>query len=186
MSKTRTLLIAFALLVLPAMAFAQAEPPKWGYIEAGFIDFDPDNGASDDGAYALTSFSLFKHFHIVAEYDDIGNYTFWNAGVGWHGLLGEKADLFAQVMWANIDVEDSDISENGYDVQAGFRWKLVKWFELLGQANWADYGGDVDSETTYEAGGTFLFFGDKMGVGAKYEMGDANTLRAYFRFNWGR
>src|SRR5262245_10119755 len=110
MSRMKILLIAAVLLIAPRMALAQVEPPKWGYIEGGFIDFDPDDGASDDGAYAGASFTIFKHFHIVAEYDDIGNYTLWNAGAGWHGLLGDKADLFAQIVWANIDIDDSNIS----------------------------------------------------------------------------
>ena len=186
MSKMKVLLIAAMLCIAPAMAYAQVEPPKWGYLEAGIIDFDPEDGASDDGAYAMGSFTIFKHFHIVAEYDDVGDYTFWNAGAGWHGLLGDKADLFAQVVWANIEVDDSDIDEDGSEVQAGFRWKIVKWFELLGQANWVDYGGDIESDTTFEAGGTFLFINDKIGVGARFETGDADTARAYFRWNFGR
>lgn len=71
-------------------------------------------------------------------------------------------------------------------MQAGVRWKIVKWFELLGQANWVDYGGDIDSDTTFEVGGLFLFAKDRLGVGARYETGDSDTARAYFRFNFGR
>src|SRR5262245_19989397 len=186
MSIMRALLIACVLLIAPAMAFAQGDPPKWGYVEGGIIDFDPDNGASDDGAFAGASFTIFKHFHLVAEYDDIGDYTLWNAGGGWHGMLKDKADLFAQVVWANIKVDENDIDEDGTDVQAGVRWKLAKSFELLGQVNWVDYGGDVGDDTTFEVGGLFLFFKEKMGVGARYETGDADTARAYFRYNFGK
>ena len=48
-----------------------------------------------------------------------------------------------------------------------------------------DYG-DAGDDTTFEVGGLFLFLKDRMGVGARYETGDADTARAYFRFNFGK
>jgi hypothetical protein len=185
MSKVRVVLVLAAILMAPGMAMAQGESPKWGYIEAGWIDFDPDEGLSDDGFFAGGSMQLFKHIHLVAEYQDIGDYTFWNAGGGLHGLLGEKADLFGQIMWANVEVEDSDIDEDGYNLEAGIRWKIIKWFELRGQVNWLDYG-DAGDDTTVEVGALFTFINDRIGVGASYESGDADTARAFFRFNFGK
>ena len=188
MRRTQLLLGLAAMLMAPGLAMAQkAEPPKWGYVEVGYIDFSPDEGDSDNGAFAGGSFKLGKNFHILAEYDDVGNYTFWNAGFGWHGLFGDKADLFAQAVWANVDVDEGDISEDGYELQAGVRWKLIRWFELKLQANWVDYGGDVGSDTTGEVGGLFCFLKDKMGVGVDYAAGgDSDTARAFFRFNFGK
>ena len=186
MSRIRYPLVLVAALLAPSLVLAQGESPKWGYIEAGYIDFNPDEGASDDGWFAGGSMNLFKHFHLVAEYNDVGEYTFWNAGGGLHGLLGEKADLFAQVMWANIEVEDSDIDESGYDIEGGVRWKIIKWFELRGQVNWVDYGGDVGDETTGEVGALFTFINDRIGIGADWEIGDSDTVRAFFRFNFGK
>ena len=190
MSRVKHLLVLIVLVMAPTLAtraLAQKEPPKWSYIEAGYIDFDPDSGASDDGSFAGGSFTLFKNLHIVAEYDDVGAYTFWDAGIGWHGLFGDPADLYAQVVWSNIEVDDSDIDEDGYEVQAGVRWKLIKWFELKLQANWVDYGGDVGDDTTGEVGALFLFAKDRFGVGADWEGGgDAETARAFFRFSWGK
>lgn len=186
MPKLKFLLTAAVLLVVPGWAMAQTGAPKWTYVEGGIIDFDPDEGPSDDGGFVGGSLKLFKHFHVVAEYDDVGDYTFWNAGGGWHGLLGDKADLFGQIVWANVQVDDNDIDEDGYDIQAGVRWKLVKWFELLGQVNWVDYGGDVGDDTQFEVGGLFTFANDHLGAGARYEIGDANTARAFFRFSFGK
>jgi len=186
MSRLKALLIAAALMVVPGLALAQSEGPKWGYVEGGFIDFDPDEGLSDDGFFVGGSVPIFKHFHIVAEYDDVGDYTFWNAGGGWHGLLGEKADLFGQITWTNIEVEDGDVDEDGTDLAAGVRWKVIDWLEVLGQVNWVDYGGDVGDDTTVEVGGLFLFADDRFGAGARYEIGDANTARVFFRFNFGK
>src|SRR5262245_52266834 len=99
MSKLRVVLVLSAVLMAPGLARAQGDAPKWGYVEAGYIDLDPDEGLSDDGWFAGGSMQLFKMFHLVAEYDAVGDYTFWNAGGGWHGLLGKKADLFGQIMW---------------------------------------------------------------------------------------
>jgi hypothetical protein len=178
--------MAAALLLIPGMALAQGESPKWSYVEGGFIDFDPDEGLSDDGWFAGGSIGIFKNFHLMAEYQDVGEYTFWNAGGGWHGLLGDKADLFGQILWANVEVDDSDVDEDGYDLQAGVRWKLAKWFELLGQVNWVDYGEEAGDDTTVEVGALFTFLDDRMGVGARYETGDADTARAFFRFNFGK
>jgi hypothetical protein len=185
MSKVRVVLVLAAVLLVPGMAMAQGESPKWSYVEGGFIDFDPDEGLSDDGWFAGGSMQIFKNFHLVAEYQDIGEYTFWNAGGGWHGLLGEKADLFGQIMWANVESEDSDVDEDGYNLEAGVRWKIVKWFELRGQVNWLDYG-DAGDDTTVEFAGLFTFLNDRIGVGGSYETGDADTARAYFRFNFGK
>lgn len=183
MSKMKCLLVLVGMLLAPGLALAQDEPPKWGYIEGGFIDFDPDEGISDDGWFAGGSMNLGKNFHLMAEYSDIGTYTFWDAGGGWHGLLGDKADLFAQVLWSNIQVDDDDIDEDGYDIEAGIRWRLIKWFELSGQVNWVDYG-DAGDDTTVEAG--ILFYLGRIGLGANWETGDADTMRAFFRFNFGK
>src|SRR5262245_41491007 len=100
-SKARCLLALAAVLVAAGTVSAQ-ESPRWGYVEAGYIDFSPDVGDSDNGAFAGVSFPILKMFHLVAEYDDVGDFTFWNAGGGWHGLLGDPGDLFADVLWQDV------------------------------------------------------------------------------------
>lgn len=184
--------LALAMVVLCASTLALAaekEPPKWSYIEAGYIDFSPDGDApSDDGWYAGGSAGLFKHFHIFAEYDDVGDFTFWNAGFGWHGLLGEPADLYFQAQWNDVSVDSpgGDVDDDGYEVGAGVRWKVIKWLEVKGQVNWSDYS-DAGDDVTGEAGVLFTFLGDKIGVGATYEVQNfGDQARAYFRWNIGR
>ena len=107
MSKTKCLLAMVALLAAMGTVSAQEAAPQWGYIEGGCIDFDPDEGLSDDGFFAGGSIPIFKMFHIVAEYDEVGDYSFWNAGFGWHGLFGDPLDLFAEVTWTDVEF-DSD------------------------------------------------------------------------------
>jgi hypothetical protein len=184
---SRRLLVSVVLfLAATGFAFSQDEAPRWGYVQAGYIDFDPDGGVSDDGGFAGVSVSILKNFHVFAEYDDIGDYTLWNGGVGWHGLFGEPGDLFAEVRWNNIDVDSTNVSDDGYQVDAGVRWQLVKWLEVKGQVNWVDYS-DAGDDTTFLGEAVVLILNNKLGFGASFETGsDADTLRGFVRWNFGR
>ena len=200
MPKMKSLVVAIVMLLAPGLALAQVDTtkpppvdqsaplvtsPKWSYFEGGYIDFNAEDDFSDDGFFAGGSLGLLGNFHVIADYQGIGDRTFWNAGAGWHGLLGAKADLFAQVMYARVEYDDEDIDHNGYDLQAGVRWKLLQWLEINGQANWADYG-DGGDEATGEAGVLGLFLNDRIGVGANFEVGDSDRVKAFLRFNFGR
>jgi hypothetical protein len=175
-----------AFLLVPCVAMAQA--PRYTSIEVGYIDFDPDSGLSDDGGYAKGSLTIFKNFQLLAGYDSVGDYTFWNAGGGWHGLLGEKADVFANITWNDVEVDSSgggSVSDDGYEVSGGVRWNLLSWLELKGAINYLDLdsGGD---DTSFEAEALVAFFKGKLGVGANYEVGDTDTLRVFGRFTFGK
>ena len=184
MTNTKWLLAGVLMFAAFGVAFSQ-DAPKYTYVEAGYIDFDPEGGLSDDGWFAGGSINLFKNFHLAAEYDDVGDYTFWNAGGGWHGLLGEKADLFAEAMWNDVQVDGSDFSDDGYEVAGGVRWKLAKWLELKGKVTWVDYSESGD-DTALEIQALFLLMNDRLGLGAAWETADADTLRAFARFNFGQ
>ena len=175
-----------AVLLVPCIGLAQ-EAPRYSYIEAGYVDFDPDSGVSDDGTYIEGSLSIFKNFHLLAEYNDIGDYTFWNAGGGWHGFLGDKADLFAEVVWSNVDVDSGmgDISEDGYEVSAGARWNLYPWLQLKGQVNRMDIG-DAIEDTTFEAEAMVSILKGRLGLGLNLETGDNDTLKVFGRFSFGK
>ena len=185
MPKMKNLVVAIVMLLAPGLALAQVTGPKWSYIEAGYIDFNPDNGASDDGFFAGGSLGLLGNFHVVVDYQGLGNYAFWNAGAGWHGLLGEKADLFAQIRWSRVEFDEDDVDYDGYDLQGGVRWKLLQWLEVNGQLNWVDYGDGGDN-VSGEAGALGLFLNERIGLGAKYEAGDDSRARLFLRFNFGR
>jgi hypothetical protein len=185
MSRTKRLLAMVALLAAAGTVSAQ-EAPKWGYVEGGYIDFDPDSGVSDDGVFAGGSFGIFKMFHVLAEYDEVGDYSFWNAGFGWHGLLGDPLDLFAEATWQDVEFDSgsSDFSDDGYEIAAGVRWILGKRIELKGTAARVDLS-DSGDDTTWEAEGLFFMLENRLGVGASWEVGDADTLRAFARWNFG-
>ena len=72
MSRSKWLLAIVALLAMSGTVSAQVAP-KWGYIEAGYIDFNPDSGSSDNGAFIGGSLPIFNNFHLLAEYDEVGD-----------------------------------------------------------------------------------------------------------------
>ncbi len=59
MSVRKLILGIIAVLVAPCVSLAD-EGPRYTYVEAGYVDFDPDAGASDDGSYAEGSLDLPK------------------------------------------------------------------------------------------------------------------------------
>ena len=185
MAKTKCLLAMVALLAAVGTVSAQEAAPQWGYIEGGFIDFDPDAGVSDDGFFAGGSIPIFKMFHIVAEYDEVGDYSFWNAGVGWHGLFGDPLDLFVDVRWTDVQFDDdtNDFSDDGYTVSGGLRWMLGQRFELKGTVTQIELD---ESDTTFEIEGLFFMMENRLGLGASFETGDSDTMRAFLRWNFGR
>lgn len=185
MSKLRLAFVSLALLAPCGVILAQ-DAPKWSFVEVGNIDFDPDGGSSDDGWYAAGSMRLFKNFHLKAEYDDAGDYTFWKVGGGWHGLLGEPADLFADILWNDVQVDSStgDESDNGYVVSAGARFKVTQWFEFKTAVNWINL--DEGDDTTLEGEALVALFKDHLGFGVNYETGDADTLRLFARLSFGK
>ena len=174
------------LVVLAAVGTASAqEAPRWGYIEAGYIDFSPDEGDSDNGVFGGVSFEILKMIHLVAEYDSVGDYSFWSAGGGWHGLLGEQADLFAQVTWqdVSVDTDSGDFDDSGYEVAGGVRWMLGDRFEVKGSVARTDLD-EAGDDVTFKGEGLFFLMGNKLGLGASYETGDSDTLRAFARWNF--
>ncbi|HEX5041395.1 MAG TPA: hypothetical protein VFV75_00720 [Candidatus Polarisedimenticolaceae bacterium] len=183
----RTWPLALVVVLAAVGTVSAQEAPRWGYVEGGYVDFDPDGGDSDNGVYGGVSFGILKMFHLVAEYDSVGDYSFWNAGGGWHGLLGEQADLFAEAVWEDVSVDtgSNDFDDNGYKLAGGVRWMLGDRFEVKGTVARLDFD-EGGTDTTFEAEGLFFLLGNKLGVGASYETGDADTLRAFARWNFGR
>lgn len=187
MSRQKRVLVCAALLLAGFGVASAQEAPKWTYIEAGYNNFDPDTLSSDNGWFAGGSLRVFKNFHFLAEYNDVGDYTLWNAGFGWHGLLGDPGDLFVNAVWNDVEVDTptGNVDDNGYEVSAGVRWKIVKWLEVKGAVNWIDLdtGGN---DTTFLAEGLVTFMGDHVGIGASFETGDDDTTRVFARFSFGK
>jgi len=183
----RALLVVSLVAIGTSAALAQEEVP-WTYVEAGYLSVDPDNFSdSGDNWFAGGSIGFLKHFHAFAEYVN-GDYssnvsnTYWNFGAGWHGGLGDKADIVGQISW--IDSEIANVSDNGYQLTGGVRWVPVKMFEGDGFVHWANLD-NADSEMQYEVRAIVNIW--RIGIGASYQFADsADQWNVFARYNFGR
>jgi len=104
----------------------------------------------------------------------------WFIGGGWHGLLGEKADLFADL--AYIDSERGPLDESGYFGRIGVRWRLIKMLELGASTRYQDVG-DLDDDVVWNANAILYVW--KMGIGIAAEISDdIDSYNAFLRFNF--
>lgn len=188
MTKSLSRISGMIALMMLASSGAFAQAPNYSYIEGGYLNVDPDN--FDDGGnawYGEGSIGFFKNFHVYGRYIS-GDYVedvdlgLWKFGAGWHGLLGEKADLVADVTWTDQEIED--FSDDGVGVTAGVRWRIIKWFELDGFIHWVDFG-EAGSTDSYEVRGIFDIW--RIGIGAAATLSDDdNRYNAFVRFNFGK
>ena len=185
MSRPLRAILFVTIMAVLSCPLVLAGPPQWTYLEAGFLNVDPDDLEAGDSAFAGASLGFLKNFHVNGRYVD-GDYTndasltYWQFGAGWHGGLGEKADLVAEARW--VDTEIEDFSSDGMGLTGGVRWKPVEFFELDGFVNWVDY--DDDSVDSYEVRAIFDVW--RIGIGAAAELeSDVNQYSAFVRFNFG-
>jgi hypothetical protein len=179
---------AAGVLVLGALAssVALAQAPGYGYIEAGYLNVNPDDfSGSGTNWYAEASKDLFKNFQISGRYlsgsyaDNI-DLSFWRIAAGWHGALGEKGDVVAEATWTSQDVDHE--SDDGVGVTAGVRWRFVKMFEADGFIHWTDYG-TAGSQDSYEVRAIVDVW--RLGIGAAAETSsDDKRYSAFVRFNF--
>jgi hypothetical protein len=178
----------FAILAAWAVSPALADAPAWTYVEGGYLNVDPDNfSGSGDNWFAGGSLDFLKHFHVSGryingDYADNADLKAWTFAAGWHGALGEKADIVGELTWSDSDIDN--VSDSGKGLTAGVRWRMIKLFELDGFAHWTDYQ-DAGSQDSYEARGMFYIW--RLAFGAAWETSsEANQYNAFVRFNFGR
>ena len=184
----RAMILAALLALTGSVVLAGDEGPAWTYIEAGYLNVNPDNASgSGDNWFAGASLGFLKNFHVSGRYVN-GDYadnlsqTFWTFAAGWHGLLGEKADVVAEATWSDIEVENE--GDSGVGLTGGVRWLPIKMFEADGFVHWVDYS-DAGSTDSYEVRGIFNVW--RLGIGAAYIFSsEANQYDAFVRFNFGR
>jgi hypothetical protein len=171
-------------IVFTGSALADGEAPPWTYVEVGYSNVDVDAlDDKGDGWFAGGSFGG-KRWHVFGNYaqsetDDLAvDVDKWYAGAGWHGLLGEKADLFADV--AYVDATIGPVDDTGYFGRLGVRWRLIKLLELGANTRFEDLG-DLDDDLVWEANAILYFW--RLGIGVNYEIqDDIDTFNGYVRF----
>ncbi len=164
-------------LILASISGAEAASPRYKYIEGGWLKVDPDQIGSENGFFFGGMFDL-RSFHFFGEYGDPGDFEVWQAGGGWHGLLGERLDLVLQASFIDYDFDD------GLRLSAGIRWMLLEQLEVNGFVHYTDL--DIDEQTSVAVNGIWDL-SPRFGVGGGIEIGDdVDTARAFARFNLGR
>ncbi len=182
----RTAVMGASMALVSSAVLAQA--PNYGYVEGGYLNVNPDNfSGSGDNWYLEGSMGLFKSFHLSARYTN-GNYAdnvdlaLWNFAAGWHGLLGEKADVVGEVNWTDQKVQGN--SDSGVGLTAGVRWRPIKLFEGDGFVHWTNFN-DAGSQDSYELRAIFDIW--RLGFGAAATTSsDDKRYNAFVRFNFGR
>ena len=158
-----------ALLAIPGAAVAD-DGINWSYVEAGFNSFDIDELDDDgDGYFVGASFGG-KNWHVL----------------GWHGLLGEKADLVGELAYLNAEV--GTIDDSGYFGRVGARWRPISLLEVGAFARWEDKGDlddvpEFDNDVIWELNAMVYLW--KFAIGLGYEMeSEIDTYNAFARFNF--
>lgn len=166
---------ALLLLCLLASPALQAAEPRYSFVEGGLSRITPDGGSARNGAFIGGSFAL-ASFHFFGEIFDVGRWEGIELGGGWHGLLGESADLVAQASYINADLEDA------VRLSGGARWMVSPIVELNGLYHWS--GFDELSSSSLELNGLWEFV-PRLSLGVGYSFGNRNDLlRAYVRFSF--
>jgi hypothetical protein len=185
--------LVFVLMLSGSAVVSAADGPGWTYVEAGYLGVDVDNLQGTGNNWFAGGAFGWKSIHLIGQYSngdaaDNVERTDWRLGVGWHGLLGEKADLLAEVAWVDTEWKDKTaggfgaISDDGYRLTVGARWRPIGLFEADGFVHYTDYdrGG---SDTSYEIRAIINIW--KVGIGAGYEVLDnASQYNAFARFTF--
>jgi hypothetical protein len=187
-------LMALVLLV-PAMAQAQGDSlVKWTYAEAGYMDLDAGSSLNLDlesDGYFIGGSIGFNMVHIIGQYDNTDGDDYeerrYDLGVGWHGLLGARADLYADLAYQRAENKIAafpSVSESGWLVRGGARWRPIKLFEAEGQLFYQDLG-DRNLGAKLRA----MIHIWRVAVGLSWtsvdtEIDQSNTAAVFARFNF--
>ena len=183
-----TCVLGFVLCALAAPAVAVAAAPPWTLVEAGYNNVNVDDiDDSGSGAYLAGSFGG-KNFHVFANYSGNSTDDFdldlnrWFVGGGWHGLFGEKADLFGDLAYVNREV--GPVDDSGWFGRVGIRWRLIKLLEIGANGRYESMS-DLDSDTIWALNATLYVW--RLGIGLNYETEDeVDTYSAFVRFVFGQ
>ena len=174
-SPMRILLVIGIVLLSGAV---HAQTVNWKYVEGGWGAVDPDHGSSENGWFVGGAVDLGKApIHLFAEFGDFGRLDNWQVGGGWHGLLGKRADLFADGAFYDTNADD------GFTIRFGARWMLSKRLELNGNLAWTELDFSDNKSAVVNA---IFDLTKRFGIGGGIEWGDNwSRARVFARFNFG-
>src|SRR5262245_15157458 len=109
-SLKRLVLGMAVLAVWVAPALASSEGPNWKYVEGGYLNVDSDDLDDTGDNYFLGGAFGGEWWHIIGYYSDgeLGpdvDLQSWRIGFGWHGLLGDKADVVGEGYYVDQKID---------------------------------------------------------------------------------
>ncbi len=167
-------------------AVDMAEGPSYSYIQASYADVEV-GGADGDGFAVAGGVEVGDKWHVFAEYAtaevDIGlgldaDVDITTAGGGYHHSLSDRTNVFAELGFANADVEGFD--DSGLLARVGIRHDVSDSLEIYGSIGQLDFD-DVDYGTEIGAGAWYTISGN-MAIGFDARFSDnIDRLGASFR-----
>jgi hypothetical protein len=164
-----------------------AENLSYNYVEAGYLQVDPDNSNNELDGWALRgSLAITDMWHLIADFNTLdpdfgGSFDSYRVGAGLNYGINATVDLVGRASWVRLDgAGDAD----GYGLQALVRSQVAPGFELEGGVDFVDFGGSNGDTTSFIAAGRYFFtpvFAAGLSLGIN---DDAKTYGAEFRFNF--
>ena len=190
----------------PKYSFAQV---SYAFIDVDHEEFDQGSGGAIAGSYGFDNFQFFGAWGVStldykyestftdATMTESIDLTEWLVGGGWHGTLGEPADLVIDFGYLNqrlggdIDTDEKTTFQ-GYFADIGIRWRIVKPFEINAFYTYGDLDEPVGAFSTYELNA--LGYIGRVVVGVGYEkrswdedeIGDWDVGTVFVRYNFGK
>ena len=175
---------AFIGVLMLSSAAAMADGPSYSYIQAAYQEVDLDAGGGIDvdgsGLEVGGSVAIGDDWYIFAGYgssdlDGLGidvDLTVLTIGGGWHTEISPTTDFFAQLGFADGEIDVSGFGsedDSGYAAAVGIRSMMSAELELYGSISQIDFDGFGDG-TTFNAGLWYTVSGNlALGLGASLE-----------------
>lgn len=171
----------FAGALMLTSATALADGLSYSYIEAAYqeVDLDLGGGIDVDGdGYAFGgSVAVGDDWYIfagysTADFESVVDLTILTVGGGWHTSMSDKTDFYAQLGFADGEIDVSGFGsedDSGIAVEVGIRSMVNPNLELYGNVGMVDFDGFNDG-TAVGAGLWYTVSGNlALGLGAAFE-----------------
>ena len=179
--RSRTLLMAVALLAMPALA--SAHQYDYTYFDGGFISRDSDRDRNDDFGLRLTGSADITTTPIAlfGEYVGAGDFDHLTAGAMFHTPIADYVDINVGASLEHERIPND--SDTGLGLRAGLRWVFL------------DNRLELDPEVIHERifnttdtslrGGVLYRLMPQLDLAGALQVGDEDRAELGLRYNFG-
>ena len=176
-------MLRYALVgvLMLSSAAALADGPSYSYIQASYQEVDIDAGggidADGDGFGLGGSVALGDDWYVFAGYssaelESVIDLKVLTIGGGWHTSISPNTDFFAQLGFADGELDVSGFGsadDSGYAAAVGVRSMVSEELELYGSIGQVDFD-DFGDGTSFSAGLWYTVSGNlALGLGAEFD-----------------